>query len=78
MILNNETLVKEIIEIINLDDKVTDILLKKLIADVDLINLSLDLFKDKSYYERFIEIIVNLKNTDYLNANVGGFMKTTI
>ena len=78
LILNNETLVKEIIEIINLDDKVTDILLKKLIADVDLINLSLDLFKDKSYYERFIEIIVNLKNTDYLNANVGGFMKTTI
>ena len=78
VILTNKTLVREIRDLINFNNNITNTILEKILFDEKLINLIIDLLHKPTFVIEFINILANLTKPDYINKHVPKFLKNII
>ena len=77
-VVNNKTLIQEVSPLINFDNEVTNTIVRKIIEDKKLMNLVIDFLNDESFIEKFVDVILHLKDKEYLKLNFVNFVKDAI
>ena len=77
-IIMNKTLVNDLVDIILIDRKESNTILKIILSDEKLMNLTISFLKKKNFVEELADILMNLTNNTYINNNVPKFVKKII
>ena len=76
--ISNKTFIAKIIPLINFDNEITNTIVRKIIADEKLMKLGLNFIRDQNLVEKFVNIVLHLRDKDYLNTNLSPFLDEVI
>ena len=76
--ISNKTFIAKIIPLINFDNEIVNTVVRKIIADEKLMKLGLNFIRDQNLVEKFVNIVLHLRDKDYLNTNLSPFLDDVI